>query len=57
MIIKIVKPLNYARMSSYASKMKQAWAVDAKSVHEDWDKYFKSGGSSESKVSTDISLD
>lgn len=46
MITKIVKPLTYGRMSSYASKMKQAWAADPKSVHSDWDKFFKAGGSS-----------
>lgn len=44
-------------MSSYAQRMKEAWANDSKSVHEDWDRYFKSGGSTPSKVSTQVTLD
>ena len=36
------------RFSTYAHKMREAWQTDPTLVHEDWDKYFKSGSHSQS---------
>lgn len=43
MIAKSLRRLSLRGMSVYAQKMKQAWAQDPTLVHQDWDRYFKSG--------------
>lgn len=43
MIAKTLRRFSIRGMSVYAQKMKEAWKQDPKLVHEDWDRYFKTG--------------
>lgn len=54
MIARSLKKFCNRGLSIYAQKMKEAWKQDPKLVHEDWDKYFKSGVDIPTQVDANI---
>ena len=59
MIANAMRKCSVRMMSVYAQRMKAAWIQDPQLVHQDWDRYFRSGADTQGaapQASQELSL-